>query len=314
MEQSVGHASYRHECLFYRGTDELVAALLPFVRAGLALDQPVMVALAEPRLRALRVALGQDADRVVLADMADLGHNPASIIPAWRAFTNAAAGRPSRGVGEPIWAGRRDAEIVESQLHEALLDTAIGSSVPLWLLCPYDVDALDAAVIAEAHRSHALVVESVGRAGSSGYGGSDHVMDLFAAALPEPAAPTTVLAFDGERHGEFAAAILGHAAAAGLPAQRSAKLAAAVDEIAMTAVRAAGAVTVRLWQDEGALVCQLDDAGIIDDPMIGRSASAPPRSRERSIRLANELCDLVQVRSGAAGTVVRVHSWRRPGR
>jgi predicted small metal-binding protein/anti-sigma regulatory factor (Ser/Thr protein kinase) len=314
VEQSVAHVSYRHECLFYRGTDELVNVLLPFVKAGLALDQPVMVALAEPRLRALRIALGQDAERVVLADMADLGHNPASIIPAWRAFTNAAAGRPSRGVGEPIWAGRRAAEIAESQLHEALLDTAIGSSVPLWLLCPYDVDALDAAVIAEAHRSHALVVESVGRAGSSAYGGSNHVMDLFAAALPEPVAPTTVLAFDAERHGEFAAEILGHAAAAGLPAQRSARLAAAVDEIAMTAVRAAGAVTVRLWQDEGALVCQLDDAGVIDDPMIGRSASAPPRSRERSIRLANELCDLVQVRSGAAGTVVRVHSWRRPGR
>src|SRR5664279_2272331 len=42
VEQSVAHAGYRHECLFYRGTDELVAALLPFVRAGLALDQPVM--------------------------------------------------------------------------------------------------------------------------------------------------------------------------------------------------------------------------------------------------------------------------------
>jgi len=30
---------------------------------------------------------------------------------------------------------------------------------------------------------------------------------------------------------------------------------------------------------------------------------------ERGIRLANELCDLVQVRSGAAGTAVRLHSW-----
>jgi hypothetical protein len=50
---------------------------------------------------------------------------------------------------------------------------------------------------------------------------------------------------------------------------------------------------------------------MVTDPMIGRgSAAGPSHSRDRAIRLANELCDLVQVRSGSAGTTVRVHSSR----
>jgi hypothetical protein len=44
--------------------------------------------------------------------------------------------------------------------------------------------------------------------------------------------------------------------------------------------------------------------------MIGRAGLVgPSRGRERAIRLANELCDLVQIRSSATGTTVRVHSW-----
>ena len=83
--------------------------MVPFIRDGLAREEPVMVAVAQPRLRALQSALGPDADTVRFADMADLGANPARIIPAWREFTqqHAGPGRPVRGIGEPIWAGRR---------------------------------------------------------------------------------------------------------------------------------------------------------------------------------------------------------------
>ena len=46
--------------------------------------------------------------------------------------------------------------------------------------------------------------------------------------------------------------------------------------------------------------------------MTGRSATPAIGSRtdrrDRAIRLANELCDLVQVRSGPDGTTVRIHT------
>ena len=103
-----------------------------------------MAALVPAHLDLLRDALGAAADEVRLVDMGELGANPARIIPAWREFTDehAEGGRPVRGIGEPVWAGRRGSELAESQLHEALLNTAVAAETPLWLLCPYDADGL----------------------------------------------------------------------------------------------------------------------------------------------------------------------------
>src|SRR5690606_23480587 len=120
---------------------------------------PVMVAVPHQRWRALRAELGSAADDVAYADMARIGSNPARIIPAWRAFVDEHApdGVPLRGIAEPIWAGRRDAEIAECQVHEALMNVAIPESAPLWLICPYDADALDPRVLEEVERTHPVV-------------------------------------------------------------------------------------------------------------------------------------------------------------
>ena len=305
------HDSYRHECHFYRGAVSFVAAVLPFIRDGLNRDQPVMVAVSEPRLQVLRDALGQDAGRVELTDMAVLGRNPARIIPAWLDFLARCGGRQVRGVGEPIWAGRRAAELVECQFHEALLNVAVPAETPLWLLCPYDVDALDEDVITEARRSHPHVMKSGAVPDGHRYGGVEHPASIVAAGLTEPDGPMEHIAFDPGGAGRFTAELLGYAAAAGLPADRSTKFAAAVDEIALAGFRDSGSgPTVRLWQDPAALVCEIADRGVLDDPMVGRSLTIGAANREREIRLANELCDLVQVRSNRAGTTIRLHGRR----
>jgi predicted small metal-binding protein len=303
---SAVHDSYRHECLFYDGVDEFVEALLPFVLDGLALHQPVMVAVVEPRASALRTALGPDAERVVFADMASLGANPARIIPAWQVFADRAGG-PSRGVGEPIWAGRRPAEVLESQLHEALLNLAPAQNTPLWLVCPYDVGALDPLAIQEARRSHPTHTVGDGSVDNIAYGGVARAHDMFATRLPEPTGRVSTLSPAGGGDGDLAVQLLRHAAAAGLTARRSATLAAAVD--ALTSTASVRDVTVRVWREQSALLCQVDDPVVLDDPLVGRSTTMPTDGPERGIRLANELCDLVQVRSGAAGTAVRLHSW-----
>lgn len=302
------HQEYRHECLLYRGPEAFTAAVVPFVRDGLALGQPVMVAVAEPRLQALRDALGDDAHRVIFADMSELGRNPARLIQACLEFTSRTAGQPVRGVGEPIWAGRSGAELVECQLHEALMNVAIDLATPLWLICPYDVQALDDGVIAEALRSHPTLVESPDSTTSRFYAGAQHAAALFAAALPQPEPPVRTITFDQRRADMVAGRILQYARAAGMPAQRSAKLAAAADEVARAGLGSAGGVQIRLWQQNDSVVCEVGDRGEIDDPLIGRSAGFGPHGRERGIRLANELCDLVQVRSNRSGTAVRLHS------
>jgi anti-sigma regulatory factor (Ser/Thr protein kinase) len=54
-------AGLAHEALLYRGPDELVAAIVPFVRDALAAGEPVLVALPAPNLNLLAEALDEAA-------------------------------------------------------------------------------------------------------------------------------------------------------------------------------------------------------------------------------------------------------------
>ena len=118
---------FSHEALLYEGPDGLLAGHVAVHPRGLDAGEPILVAVARRRSAPLRAALGADAERVEFADMAVLGHNPARIIPAWRDSWTRHDG-PVRGIGEPICAGRSAAELVECQLHEALLNVAFAEA------------------------------------------------------------------------------------------------------------------------------------------------------------------------------------------
>jgi hypothetical protein len=180
------HNYFRHEAFLFRGEDEFLAGTVPFIRDALRAGQTVMVAVISTHLRLLRSAMGSDAGLVHYLDMAKIGHNPARIIPAWRDFVaeHAAEGQPVCGIGEPIWASRRPAEVNECQLHEALLNFAIEPHTPVRLLCPYDVEALTPDIITEAQRTHPVMLESQDHQRSTLYSGWRHVETLFETALP----------------------------------------------------------------------------------------------------------------------------------
>lgn len=328
LNDSLGriHRAYRHEALLYRGHQGFLDAVVPFILEGIELGQPVMVAVIGPRVQALRESLGSAADAVFFVDMAELGRNPARIIPAWRSFVELhnhpvegpdSEGPdaehplvPIRGVGEPIWAGRRRAEIVECQFHEALLNLAVTPDTPLWLLCPYDVDALDPDVIEEAQRSHPALVDGENYRGSTSYGGAYHVAAMFGRELPGPVGPVRNLVVTGNNGPEIAGWTRRWAEGSGLSSERAGRLASAMRSISLACANRPGRSEIlRMWQDGPALICQIHDIGHVQDPMIGRRADDGASERATAIRLANQLCDLVQVRSGAAGTTIRVHSW-----
>ena len=48
------------------------------------------------------------------------------------------------------------------------------------------------------------------------------------------------------------------------------------------------------------------DDGRIEDPLVGRERPRPDQANGRGLWIANQLCDLVQVRSGHDGTEVRL--------
>jgi len=58
-----------------------------------------------------------------------------------------------RGIGEPVYPGRSPAEVAGCQVHEALLNAAFDAAAPFWLPCPFDLEALAADMIDEAHRT-----------------------------------------------------------------------------------------------------------------------------------------------------------------
>src|SRR5919112_168321 len=121
--------------------------------------------------------------------MADVGANPARIIPAWRDFVagHDLANRRARGLGEPIWAGRTPAELVECQRHETLLNLAFAGVPAWWLLCPYDTTSLGTEVMEEAWRSHPFITEGGVGLGSAIYGGLEQAAAPFAPPPPRPA-------------------------------------------------------------------------------------------------------------------------------
>jgi len=306
------HDGYRHEAFLWRSDEEFLAGTVPFVQEGVEAGQPVMVAVVPRRIDLLRDAVGAAAAGVEFVDMEQLGANPARIIPAWRQFTDehTEAGRAVRGIGEPIWDGRRASELVECQLHEALLNMALEVDTPLWLLCPYDASALPEAVVAEAHRSHPVVVDGRVHRGSTAYGGAHHVAMIFEADLPAGDAPAGHQPFGPDELMAVRTVVHSRAASAGLTTDQAADLALAVHEVAVNCVEhGGGRGELRIWQDDGALVVEVRDSGRIVDPMVGRRLPAWDEDGGRGLWLANQLCDLVQIRSGAAGTTVRIHAW-----
>ena len=51
---------------------------------------------------------------------------------------------------------------------------------------------------------------------------------------------------------------------------------------------------------------KLRDSGRIDDPLVGRRRPNSTQVGDRGLWLANQLCDLVQIRSNGAGSLVRL--------
>src|SRR4051794_37489331 len=197
--------AFVHEAFLYRDPEEFLRGTLEFVRGGVEADEPVFVVLNAEKIARLREALGEDAHRVLFADMAEVGANPARIIAAWHDFVDAhgASGRPIRGIGEPIWAGRSDSELAECHRHEELLNLAFADTPAFRLLCPYDVSALDPSVVEEAERTHPFMsdVEPSRKSGTSR--GPKPISAPFANPLEAPPASAARLTFDADSLGEL---------------------------------------------------------------------------------------------------------------
>ena len=296
-----------HEAFFYTDPAEFLEASVSFVREGLAADEAVLVAVPGRRAQWLRSFFGTEPGVQVL-DMADMGGNPARIIPEWQDFLDAHGGRGVRGIGEPVWVGRSAAELAECALHESLLNVAFESG-PSWrLLCPYDAAGLPGSVLDRARATHPVLADAAGQRDSATYHRVPPARALRGDPLPPPAGTPVELPFTGADLSSVRRLVRRHCLEAGLADARADDVELAVDEVASNSLRHGGGLGVlRVWSEDGSLVCEITDEGVIADPLVGRRRPVLDRTGGRGLWTANQLCDLVQVRSGAAGTTVRLH-------
>jgi len=291
-----------HEALFYTDDDEFLAGAIPFLEEGLSAEEDVLVVLPEPRRRLLQEALGSTAREMEFQAMEEVGRNPGRLISGWRdVLRHRDPARGIRGLGEPVHAGRSAAELEECERHERLVNLAFKDERALTFMCSYDTTALDDDVLAEAAHSHPR---------PDSHGGSASQLDLgspLEGSLPEREMPAATLCFGKSDLGTVRQAVSGLAPSFGLEARRNEDLVLAVCEVATNSVQhATGGGCVAIWRDEGDLVCEVHDFGRIEDPLVGRERPAVQQAGGRGLWIANQLCDLVQIRSGEDGTYVRL--------
>jgi anti-sigma regulatory factor (Ser/Thr protein kinase) len=299
-------APFRHLALFYSGSQEYLDGVLPFVRAGLDRGEPSLAAVPAPRLGLLREALAADSARVCFADMTELGRNPARIIPAVTDFIRQHPGKRISYLGEPAWQGRTAPELCEATRHEALINLAF-RGVSATILCPYDVSGLPRQVVADARRTHPALLTGGQRRPSAQYLGESAFPAACDRALAAPPSRAATLIY-GPNLAAVRQFVTQRAERAGLPEERTADLVLAVSELAANTLNhtAAGG-TVRFWQARNEVLCQVDDRGWITDPLAGRRL--PPLEGQGGMGLwvVNQLCDLVELRTGEHGTSIRLH-------
>ncbi|MFF7734731.1 anti-sigma factor RsbA family regulatory protein [Streptomyces sp. NPDC007984] len=298
---------FAHPALFYRDEQEYLAGTLPFVHDGLDAGEPVAVAVPGKNLALIRDALGAAADAVRLLDMREAGRNPGRIIPGvLRAFADAQPeGRRVRIIGEPVWAGRSDTEYPACAQHEALIN-AVFQGRTATIMCPYDVARLPEHMVTDAYATHPTVIHP---GSSTPRGNEAYAPEGVVSRYNEPLAPVPgalTFPFVSESLSQARHVAVGEGARLGLTGVKLDDLALATAELTTNSVvHGGGSGVLRVWAEDGYVVCEVRDEGRLVDPLAGRRPVPRDQRGGRGILLVNLIADLVRVHRGDTGTTVR---------
>ena len=301
---------FRHDASLHRGRRRLVAAAADFVRSGLEAGEQVMVCAPDDVLARLSGELATGGSQPTLVEH---GRYPSRSVAHWIAFADRceATGQPARLLISPAYGHRPVAVRRQEQFADALVNMAVGADTDLWVRCSFDTDHLDADRTDEIEACHSLLEHEGAYEGSTGYAGLAHVRHLFAERLVDPAGPART--FVVSRHSDLAAArttIREETARAKLPAEDAEAVVLAVHEAALNALNHGGGTChLCVWRTAARLVCEVRSVHRLRDPMAGHRLALLDDDHGRGLWLANQLCDLVEIRSGRWGTAVRISTW-----
>ncbi len=237
--------------------------------------------------------------------MSDVGRNPACILPLIQDWLDEHDGR-ARVICEPMWAQRSYAETAECLRHEALVNHALADSGAT-ILCPYDAEHLDAAVLEGAELTHPQVRDASGSRPSERY--EDPLPGSLSERWPlgAPIEPMSEHLFVGDLR-SLRRAVVADPCLDGLTRERREDVVFALNEAATNVIRHGnGRCTARLWRDGRIVVSEVSFDTAVADVLAGRRRPPVDAVDGRGLWLINQVCDLVELRSGAAGTTLRMH-------
>jgi anti-sigma regulatory factor (Ser/Thr protein kinase) len=308
--QRVTHGLHdlRHIAFFYYKRDEYLAAIRDFVAAGLDHAEPVLVAVPGDHLPPDWQPLAHQA--VSAVDMGQLGRNPARIIPALRAFADHHPGQRVRYLGESVWPDRPAAEQLAAARYESLVNLAFADA-QVTMLCLYNAADLPESAIGLACSTHPTLLSDGRERASIRYLGPAGFPDRLDEPLPPPPVSADALNY-GRDLRPLRALVTAGAQRAGLDASRCMDLVIAASEVAANTLRhtTSGGV-IRVWHADGEVLCQLEDAGHIRDPLAGYRRPSDGMPGGQGLWLVNQVCDLVEIRTGQSGTTIRLHMYLR---
>lgn len=296
-----------HRALLYSSHDGLVDSLAPIIGAQLDAGQPVVAILDARTADELRRRLGAAADGVEFQRPERLCRYPAQALGHYL--------RIAQRAGD----GRRPTVIGLPQLgHDALDDE-------LWVR----VEAAANVALAEHRMDMISAYRSAGLARHLGEGirrvhpwlhsdsdtrPSPDYQDPgdFLTENPLPAPPalhgvTDEWAFGPAELAPIRKLVGDRGRQAGLPAGRREDFVLAVNELLTSSVsRDPRPGTFRLRLDLDAMVCEVSDAGQLDDPYVGLLPPGHDGPNRKALWLVRQLCETVHVWSDAQGTHVRL--------
>jgi anti-sigma regulatory factor (Ser/Thr protein kinase) len=295
-------SGFSHEAVLYRQPEQYRSAVLGFVRDGLDRSEPVLVALPDAAAEVILGDLAEHPDLTV-ADLGQLSRNPGRIIPAVWDFADRHAGRPVRFISEPVWPGRSAAEIREAVAHEAMVNLALAGA-PVAMMCPYDASRLAPQVTAHAARTHPVLHTETGTQVSEDYR-AGRMPRGTRWSLSRPPKRAERLDYTTDLR-SVRAAVSRYGQDAGLTADRLPDLVIAVGEVIANTLRhTSGGGTVYIWRTRSEVICQISDTGCITDPLVGLRRPLGPGGL--GLWVVNQVCDLVELRTGKRGTTIRMH-------
>ena len=147
---------FEHRLLTYASDEDYLEGAVPFIAEGLEQSHAHLVVATPPQTALLRDALDDRAEHVEFADSADWYATLSGALNRYRAYVKQkldAGAAWIRVVGDPVWAGRSQAEVTSWFRYESLVNLAFASA-PATIVCAYDTSSFPDEVIAVARDTH----------------------------------------------------------------------------------------------------------------------------------------------------------------